>query len=392
VPADRANPWGRGAFTRRDVLIRGGVAVLGLGAAPTLLGACGGDDATTATSGAGTGGPPSSADVGGALDFLSWEGYDLPDAMSEWKRAHGVEVRATYIASNDDIPAKLAGGRNAGFDLTSAYQGNSDYYRELGILTPISDDAVPNLQNLFPGLRDMQEFQFDGERYAIPFNFGTTVLNYDPAFATPKRWSDLLEPKYKGKVLVVDDPTVNFQLVGHLLGLDVPNFTEADFSKVTDLMSQFIAQARRVSPSYGDVTQALVSGEGAAFFAGWAAMDLFAADAGKKVESVLPEEGSFSYCNGWAIPPDADNRDTALAWINATLEDDVQAGASAALSEGVVTAGAVELLDPKLAALYPYDDLEALLAKAPFYDIAPRESGQIVTYDRWLEAWQELKV
>jgi spermidine/putrescine transport system substrate-binding protein len=378
-------------MTRREMLRRSGVTVLALGAAPSILAACGGDAAPDAAPDAAETGPPSDADVGGQMDFLSWEGYDLPDPMADWKEEHGVDVNATYISSNDDIPARLAPG-GTGFDLTTAYQGNAAYYREVGIMTEIEDASVPNIENLYPEFRDMESFIVDGQRLAVPFNFGTTVLNYDPEFTDePRSWMDLLEPRFEGKVLVVDDATVNFQLAGHLLGLDVPNFTEEEFEQVVDLMRRFISQARAVSPTYGDVTQALVAGEGAAFFAGWAAMNLFAADAGKEIRSTLPDDGSFSYCNGWVIPPDADNRATALAFINETLEDQVQAETSAYLAEGVVTPGAVDLLDPDFRALYPYENLGEQLEKAPFYDIAPRESDQYVTYDRWLSAWQELK-
>lgn len=311
--------------------------------------------------------------------------------MASWKRQNNVAVRATYISSNDDIPAKLARGASA-FDLSSAYQGNVDYYEELGILQPIDEDRIPNVSKLYPAFRDMEFFVIDNERFGVPFTWGSTVLNYDPEFTPkPTSWFDLLEPKFSGMVLVVDDPTVNMQLAGHLLGFDVPNYTEAQFEKVKDLLSQFIAQAKSVSPTYGDVTQAFASGEGAAFFCGWSAVDLFAADAGKKVKSTLPKEGSFSFCDGWTIPSDADNADAALAFANASLQDQVQAEAAVSLSGGVVTPGAVPLLPDNFAALYPYKDLDALLTKAPFYKVAPRESDQYVAYEGWIKAWQELK-
>ena len=45
-------------------------------------------------------------------------------------------------------------------------------------------------------------------------------------------------------------------------------------------MSQFVAQGRGVSPSFGDMTSKLVSGDAVACFHGWAAMNTFAADQG----------------------------------------------------------------------------------------------------------------
>jgi spermidine/putrescine-binding protein len=381
--------WERSLYdvqTRRRFLKSAGLTTVTIGAGPAFLAACGGSDESSTNEGSAT-----TLKVSGDVDFLSWEGYDLPKPMASWKRENDVAVRPTYIASNDDIPAKLARGSSA-FDLSSAYQGNVDYYEELGILQPIDEDRIPNLAKLYPAFRDMEFFVIDNKRYGVPFTWGSTVLNYDPKFTgEPTSWFDLLEPKFSGKVLVVDDPTVNMQLAGHLLGFDVPNYTEAQFEEVKTLLRKFIAQTKAVSPTYGDVTQAFVSGEGAAFFCGWSAVDLFAADAGKKIKSTLPKEGSFSFCDGWTIPSDADNADAALAFANASLQDKVQADAAVSLSGGVVTPGAVPLLPDNFAELYPYEDLDALLAKAPFYMVAPRESDQFVTYEGWLKAWQELK-
>ena len=92
-------------LSRRLLLQRGGAAALGLGLMPTLLAACGGDD----------GGDAAAPQASGPLDFLSWEGYDMPvKSVDKWKKDNGVEIRATYIGNHDDIQAKIAsGGRRA---------------------------------------------------------------------------------------------------------------------------------------------------------------------------------------------------------------------------------------------------------------------------------------
>src|SRR5688500_13247621 len=61
------------------------------------------------------------------IQLMSWEGYDFPGPMEEWKKKNGVEVQATYMGSHDDIQAKILGGGGAGLDLIT--YGNS--YKEL---------------------------------------------------------------------------------------------------------------------------------------------------------------------------------------------------------------------------------------------------------------------
>jgi hypothetical protein len=57
----------------------------------------------------------------------------------------------------------------------------------------------------------------------------------------------------------------------------------------------------------------------------------------------------------------------------------------------VVVEGAQEKLDPTMAALYPYQDLQAFFALAPLQQDPPVESKEFVTRERVLAAWQEVK-
>ena len=71
--------------SRRRFLQRAGLVTAAVGAAPAFLAACGDDDDDDSAGGAGDGGggvPKAS----GRVDFLSWEGYDLPDPLKPWKQ------------------------------------------------------------------------------------------------------------------------------------------------------------------------------------------------------------------------------------------------------------------------------------------------------------------
>jgi spermidine/putrescine-binding protein len=121
-------------------------------------------------------------------------------------------------------------------------------------------------------------------------------------------------------------------------------------------------------------------------------MNKFAADAGKKtVTTILPKEGSESFCDAWAIPPTADNVDAVNAWINETLDPSVHAKAAEGLVAGVTIADAVPLLDQATASLYRYNELEQLLSQAPFFVNPPTQSDQYVTLSRWLQTWEQIK-
>ena len=149
------NRAARRALSRRELLRRSGALVV-VGMTPAMLAACGGDDDETTTSSAApeatstTAAEPAAPPASGTIDFLSWEGYDIPGPMKPWKTENSVDVKPTYIANHDEIQTKLKAGGGGGYDLITYYQGYKPLYTELDILTALDDGKLPNVAGLFP--------------------------------------------------------------------------------------------------------------------------------------------------------------------------------------------------------------------------------------------------
>jgi spermidine/putrescine transport system substrate-binding protein len=385
--------------TRRTFLRRAGFTTLAVGAGPTLLAACGDDDddggggGTTAAEG-----PAKAPPASGRVDFLSWEGYDIPDPLKPWKTENGVKVKATYIGNHDEIQTKLkAGGAGAGYDIITYYQGYKPLYQELDILEPLDEQKLPNLKNLFPYFAS-KEGNFwidpDGTRTGVPWTWGSIGITIDTrrVKSMPTSWLDLLEPEFKGRVAIPDDPVGAFSLAAHIEGFDPSKTTKDDGEKVFEFLSKVAAQSTGVSPSFGDATTKMTAGDADICYQGWAAMNEFAAAEGvNSFETEVPKEGSFSFCDAYALPAGADNVDTALAWMNESLDPKVNAGAAVLLVGGVTVPDAVKELPKNIATLYAYEDLDALLERSPFYNNPPIESDEFVTFEEVQKRWQEIK-
>jgi spermidine/putrescine transport system substrate-binding protein len=397
-----AGGWDRWVYeynTRRGFLRRAGFTTLMVGAGPTLLAACGDDDDDGGGGGTGASeGPAEAPQASGRVDFLSWEGYDIPDPLKSWKSENGVTVKATYIGNHDEIQTKLkAGGAGAGYDIITYYQGYKPLYQELEILEPLDEQKLPNLKNLFPYFAS-KEGNFwideDGTRTGVPWTWGSIGITIDTrrVKAMPTSWFDLLEPEFKGRVAIPDDPTGAWALGSHVLKFDPAETTKEDGEKVFDLLSQVAAQSTGVSPSFGDATTKMTAGDADVCWQGWAAMNQFAADAGVDTfETEVPKEGSFSFCDAYALPAGADNADTALAWMNESLDPKVNAEAAVFLVGGVTVTDAVKDLPKNIAGLYAYEDLDELLTRSPFYNNPPVESDEFVTFQEVQRRWQEIK-
>jgi len=385
-------------LSRTMLLRRGGAAALGLGLMPTLLAACGGDD---------DGGNAVAPEASGTIDYLSWEGYDIPDPMKAWKTANKVDVKSTYIGNHDEIQAKIKAGGGA-YDLITYYQGYKPLYTELGILTTIDTDKIPNIEGLFPVFKEADSRKLwideDGNWTGVPWTWGSIGITWDDAKLPGglSSWDDLLDPKFKGKVGVINDPLGAFTLTAHILGKDPAALPKDEYEEIRDYLTKMVGQAKSVAPSFGDMTNQLVAGDIVVCFQGWAYQNALAAGAGNTtVKTKTPEEGAFSFCDLYAIPSTADNGDTVHAWINQALDPIANARIAEYLVAAVTVEASAAEINADTKALYPYDDLELgddtgerlqkLFELAPFYGMPPSESDEYITFSEMSENWEEIK-
>ena len=376
------------SFDRRAFLRRMAIVAAAAPATKLLTACANGEEAATAN-----GIDPD--EVGGEIDFLSWEGYDLLEETAEWREEHGVTINSSYIGANEDIHTQILSPGGEGIDLITYADGYADQYRELEVVTSIDPDAIPNLEHMMGVFRDSRWFRNDDGTYAgIPFTWGGMGMNYRPDLveAVPERWMDLLEPEFEGRVAMVDDMKGNVVLGARMLGLNPERLTQSDLEDVQDILIQMKRQAVAISPGFGDVTNLLVAGEASVVFMGWAAVNVWAEEEGVELDFLIPEEGSLTYVDAYAIPPDSDNRATALAFINQALEPSVQIEQAQALSAGAVRDDVVDDLPPDIRDLYPYDDIDEFFEIAPLYAMPPPDrDGDYVNFEDWVQMWQAVQ-
>ncbi len=382
-------------ISRLTLLRRGGAAAIGVGLMPTLLAACGGGDEGAAPEASGT------------IDYLSWTGYDIPDPMKAWKTANSVNVKPTYIGNHDDIQAKIKAGGGA-YDLITYYQGYKDLYTELGILSTIDTGKIPNTDGLFSVFKEADArnlwIEEDGDWTGVPWTWGSIGITWEETRVPGglSSWYDLLDPKFKDKVAMVNDPLGAFTLTAHILGKDPAALPKAEYSEIRDFLTKMVAQTKTVSPGFTEMTKALVDGEADVCYQGWAYQNYLAAQAGNTtVKTKTPKEGAFSFCDLYAIPSTTDNTDTVHAWINESLDPIQNARIAEYLVAAVTVEASVDEINADTKALYPYDDLELgdttgerlnkLFELAPFYGNPPIESDEFVTFGEMQESWEEIK-
>jgi len=360
------------------------VIVLALGLAACGGGTVGGgnsDKVTTAKGGKAT----------GSLTISNWPGYIAPGkngTVAEFERETGIKVDYIEdINSNDGFFGKLQPqleqGESGGRSIFVVADYMAKQMHDLGYLQEIDHEDLPTVfRNLLPSLESPG---FDPERkFSVPWQGGMTGIWVDTSKA-PEIHSvnDLFDPKYKGKVTMLDELRETVPLVMLAEGVDPAQASAEQWldaiNKLGDAASS--GQIRRFTGN--EYTEDLTAGNLVAAI-GWSGdASLIEND---NAEWRMPTEGCTRWSENMVIPVGASNTPAALAWMNFVYRPNVAADITEYVEYISPVQGVEELLQKR------GSDLAGSEIVFPTEKFTSKCTGQNTPPDleRVNEAWQDV--
>jgi len=318
TPSERSSEM---TSARRKAVVSVGFALLALAAA-ILLAACGsGIEEPPAEAATGKGNEVEvEAKPSGDLTISNWPYYIDKQTVPDFEKATGVSVKYIEdVNSNEAFLAKmkplLANGESGGRSLMVVTDWMARKMHELGYLQEFEPAAIPNFEkNLADNLRAAS---YDpGRDFAAPWQSGMTglVVNTEKA-PDVHTICDLFDPKYKGKVEMLNELRDTVPLVMKCEGVDVEHATEADWLKAIEKIKGAAesGQIRRFTGN--DYTTDMSNGNAVAVI-GWSGDAVQLQADNPNIEFRMPEEGCILWSDNMVIPVGAPNPTAAEAWIN----------------------------------------------------------------------------
>ena len=382
-----------GLTTRRGLLKKGaGVAAVGM--IPGIFAACGSDSSTSSSGGSTT----APEEIGGTINYLGWQGSDQKAVLKQFYSQNGIRVNSTYIASMSDIPAKFAGG-GSGVDLLEYSSSGHFRLEQSGVkLLPLDLDRIPNWKNVedFVELTGASNYSnANGEIVTVPYAWGSLGITYDSAkLSEPKSWKELRDPKYKNKLTLLDDPSTNYVLAAEILDIPPSEMSQDQLTEVSAFLKELLENAKQITPTFGDMSNLLASGEVEVAFGGWSAINAFAKESGNdNIKTNLePEEGGGVFVEEYAIVEDSSQDDTLYAILNHVIDPKVNAAAAAALFEAPAAKGAQKYQPKEVVELsVPESDYASYFETSAVALDPPAVSSEFVTFGEVTEAWTQIK-
>jgi len=291
--------------------------------------------------------------AGGKVNVYIWTHYLPQEVIDGFEQRTGIEVNVDTYDSNEAVLEKLQSGV-ADYDVVVP----SDYTIKIlvpqGLVRPLDHARLPHFKNLDPRFLDQR---FDsGNRYSLPYLWGTTGIGYDKrkVKAEIDSWRALFDERNAGRILMLDDVREAFGAALKLMGKSI---NERDPATLRQAAAMLKAQKRLVRTyNSSDFANLLAAGDVDVAQGYNGEIAEVVANAPDRLAYVVPKEGGTLWIDNLAIPQGARNLDAAYAFIDYVLEPET----AAKIVNGVHYAGANQaawpLIDEKIRrdpAIYP---------------------------------------
>jgi len=341
--------------------------------------------------------PPTEAPkIGGQLNYLGWEGYDLAEAFQPLYDQYGIVLNTTYIGSNDEVITKMKAGGPGTYDVGDIHARYLNLMAKTGMIIPLDESKLPNYQELFPAWRDIGFGRVDGKLYAVPAFFSTTGICYRAdKIATEPTWDFYKDPALKGKYAVSSNGMSDMYIWAMTLGLgqDATKWTQDDLAKIKARgMEEFKNSATMVTGGGGEMKDLLVRGDVFLVTDCWSQIAANAQKEGVDVKFVTPAGPIKATVDIYFIFTGAKNLDTAYAWLNQAISAEALAAMGTAYDSAVTNMKAYDLMTPEVKEKLGYQTMNDVVTLADFNVLPdPDAKAPNVTLDEIFAAFEEIK-
>jgi len=305
------------------------------------------------------------------------------DVNKEFTKRYGIKVNYTTFESNENMYNKLqSGGANYDIVIPSDYMIAKLIEEEM--LVELDYSNIPNYKYILPKYKNL--FYDPQNKYTVPYTVGMVGLIYNTTMVDDEvdSWSILWDEKYKGEILMFNNPRDAFGIAQFLLGQSVNTHNPEDWDKAIELLKE---QRPLVSSYVMDEVYNKMEGGEAAFAPYYAGDYLTMADVNPDLAFVYPKEGVNYFVDAMCIPKTAENKEAAELYINFMLEEEI----------AVANANWICYASPHSLVLESDDyDLKGEPVLYPEESEMPKtESFENLSYDMqnyMSQLWSELKV
>ena len=289
------------------------------------------------------------------LNLYIWSSYIAPETIQKFERRMGVRVNVDVYDTNEALLAKLQTAR-LDYDVICPSNYPVEILRREGRLRPLDHTALPHFSNIDPRFLNLDHDP--GNRYTVPYFWGVTGIAYDTKrVATPDSWGALWDERYRGRILMLDDPR---EAIGAALKWKGHSMNATDAALLREARALLLRQKALVRTYDSSSFEDALLARDVWIEQAWNGQIARAMQQDDDIAFIVPKEGAPTYLDSLAIPVDAPHPELAHAFLDFTLEAEIAAEICRSMKYSSPNRAALALLPKEILdnrAIFPPPDV-----------------------------------
>jgi spermidine/putrescine transport system substrate-binding protein len=253
------------------------------------------------------------------LNVYNWGDYIDETVLTDFEKQYRIKVNYDTFTTNEDMFVKLkAGGSNYDLVIPSDYMIKRMIDEDL--IEPLDFGNIPNYREIGPRFKNLQ---YDpGNRYSVPYMWGTVGILYNKKMVKPKpnSWKILWDQRYAKQILMLDSQRDSIGITLKMLGFSINSHDPAEL----ELAKKALIRQKPLVLAYvvDEVKDKMISGE-AALAVVWSGDGIYCMGENPDLDYAIPKEGSNLWFDAMVIPKGAEHKRLAEQFINFMCETDI---------------------------------------------------------------------
>ncbi len=254
------------------------------------------------------------------LNVLNWTSYIPDSVIRNFEKETGIKVNYSTYSSNEELLAKVSNAKEGTYDLIFPSDYMIEIMKDRGLLEKLDKTKLTNIDNLNSNYLNL-EYDLNNE-YSLPFIAASTVIsvNREKIKEDITSYNDLLNPKYKDEIVLIDDQRIIIGMALLANGFDM-NSTNPDELEIAE---EWLLKLKPNLKAYdSDSPKNFLIFEEASIAVLWNAEGAIAKEENNNIENIFPKEGFALSIDNFAILKNSNNQEEAYKFIDYILRPEI---------------------------------------------------------------------
>jgi len=266
---------------------------------------------------------PAAPKTGVTLNVYNWGEYiddELVDVNSAFTHMTGIEVNYKTFDSNEDMYALISSGA-ADYDVVIPSDYMIGKMIKEDMLAKLNFENIPNIKYIDEKYMsgEYREYDKTGE-YSVPYTWGVVGIFYNTKYVSKadleQGWELLWNPKYSGKILMINNPRDAFGIAEKMLGYSLNTQKE---EQLWHCYEKLKAQKPLVQAYVMDqIYDRMINEEAwiAPYYNGDACIIMDEDEGNPDVDFFVPDQGTNVFVDAMCVLKNSPHKAEAEAYIN----------------------------------------------------------------------------